>query len=424
MLKNSFENIQQKGYITFSLNIVFVLYALSFLLDSGAHRLAIYLATFLWLLEGNFVQKFRQIQEQKVILYYFTIVVLFLFSLTFLSDSISQGFWDDKYTNGYLYILEKPIEYFLIGMYMATSLKKEFIRYILIALFIQIFIMSLCSYGIYLNFIDPQGISRNIGLPTCKVHHIIFSILLSFGICLSVYFLQKMQNRYWKAFFVFSIILFGFDIFIVGSRTGYLIAIAFLLIFVFQYVKNIKHFMITIVALGLLGFIILTNVESFSERLQRGVTDIQGVVLSQDYSTSFGVRIAFNITNAELLFGDLKNFFLGYGMGDSKEFVRNYMEEHDPNRLPALHYDHVHNQYIQTWIDGGLLALLVYLLLFVKLYKLKVEDEEKVLIKLFIVVFLIYGLTDIIYHGTKILGLFAFFIGVFLTQNKYYKSVE
>ncbi len=406
-------------YVTSLLNLIFVIYALTFLIDSGLERLCIYISTFLWVIEGNYKEKFKQILNQKVILVYFGIIMMFLISLTFFSSSIEHGFWDAKYSNGYKYILSKNITYFLMAIYISTSLKKEYLKYLLFAFVLQTVYLAIYSYGIYFGFLKG-----NVDDPVHYMHHVFFSVALNLGFFSSLVFFLREQRLYAKIlFFIFCTIML-IDLFIIGGRTGQLSFLTALISTLYYYIIVYKKRSYINIILPLFfiftAFIAIFYISNnFQKRIEQSAKDIKVLFQKKDYDTSIGARIAFDVVNTNMLLSNPKNFIFGLGMGDSKKKLENYIKKTDINKLPILKYDHVHNQYFQIWIDGSIIALILYLVLFLYLLKLKLRLYDKILLVSFVATFLTISASDIIYHRGTILGLFALFIGYILALEKY-----
>ncbi len=410
-----------KNYISILLNIVFIVFALTFLVDSGLHRLCIYLATLLWIIEGNFKEKFNQLYEQKIILIYLLILCCFLFSLTFLSSSIENGFWYAKYSNGYVYLVDKPIQYFLMAIFISTSLKKDFLKWVLIAFLIQLCFFSIYYLGLTFDFYRGER-GRPFGL-----HRIASSFSLSLGVITCIYFYTKFNTKlFYKIILVSITLVFILNIIIIGGRNSYLIILslfAYVLANKLISIKKLNFLKVVIILLTSLSIVIFStyNVShEFKERVDAVYSDINSIINENNYKTSTGIRLSLYETSFSLLFDSPQNIIFGLGMGDTRHKFITYIENTDIEKLSITKEPHVHNQYLQIWLDGGVFALILFILIFIYLFRLKTDNNTKFFIYLFSLVFLIYSLTDNIYHNSKVVGLFAFFLGLFLSNSKNY----
>jgi len=65
-----------------------------------------------------------------------------------------------------------------------------------------------------------------------------------------------------------------------------------------------------------------------------------------------------------------KNFIFGLGAGDAKKKFFEYAKKQDKNIYKTIKIvKHLHNQYLQLWMDGSILAFLLIILYFIYLYK-------------------------------------------------------
>ncbi|TLP37794.1 hypothetical protein FDK22_10815 [Arcobacter arenosus] len=124
----------------------------------------------------------------------------------------------------------------------------------------------------------------------------------------------------------------------------------------------------------------------------------------------------------ELLLGDMNNFLLGLGMGDTKTKFEKYILENDRNKLIIVREPHVHNQYFQIWMDGSIIALLLYLVFLYILIKIRVEEGIKNFKYLAILIFIFLGVSTIFYNNVRYLGLLSFAIGIILSSNNEFKN--
>ena len=409
-----------KNKITLMLNIVFVIFAATFIIDSGLHRLTIYIATLLWTLEGNFKEKFKQIYSQKVVLLYLSMLFMFILSL-FFSDSLSNGFFDNKYSTGYEFIFKKPFFYFLMAIYISTSLKKEFIKYVIYGFLFQVFIMVIASFGIKFGIIE--GNANNPVSFISTGNHIHFSLILNIGLIFAIYLFHISSSKIEKIVFLFLAILMLIDIFLVRSRTGYLISLLILFIWIFIFAKKFYRNKIFLFGIIFIVTIFVLNISfntNFKNRVNQAFSNIVYALNNKDYTSSLGIRIGLNIASFNLLTDSPKNFILGLGMGDSQKKFKEYINKNfiSKNRNILVKYQHVHNQFFQTWIDGGILALLLYILIFFALYKLNLTYYQKFIFLSFLVVFLVFSISGIIFLRVIIISIFSLCVGLLLAMDK------
>jgi len=420
MSTNKVMTLQKKsqGSISLVLNLVFVLYAMTFIVSSGLERLTIYLATVLWLLEGDFKIKFSKLFSQKVVVLYFAIIALFLLSV-FMSDSITDGFTQVKYANAYSYIFHKNIVYFMMAVYMSTSIKKEFLQYVLYAFLLQVVYMTFNIYYLYFTqYIHGSDFTYFI----MSTNRIFYSIALNIGLMLFINLYLKSFKKVYKIFIGCMMVLIIFAVLLLGSRAGVLALIINFLILVIYIGKkhaNYKYMIAGIILSSMMFIMSYLFIPQVTQRINMAFSDLNKVYTSHNYNSSLGIRIGLYETSINLLFENKCSIVCGLGYGDAKLKFKNYLEANFPEKAFITKQPHVHNQYLQTWIDGGLLAMFLYIAILIVLFRLKIPHYDKLGLYGFVSSFAVLGLSDIIYHRGVVLGLFAFGIGLFLGIEQY-----
>jgi O-antigen ligase len=216
-----------------------------------------------------------------------------------------------------------------------------------------------------------------------------------------------------------------FAIFLLGSRAGVLALIINFLIILIYFGKKYTNFKLIIAGSVLIGSVFVSSyyfIPQVKHRINMAIYDIEKVYKSNNYNTSLGIRVALYETSFKLLLDNPKSFIFGLGYGDAKLKFKNYLDKNEPNKAFIAIQPHVHNQYLQTWIDGGLFAMLLYLWMLITLLKLKIPHYYKLGLYGFVSSFAVLGFSDIIYHRGVILGLFAFGIGLFLSIVQHYSK--
>jgi len=195
-----------------------------------------------WLLNSDFKSKIEQLKNNKPLLIFLSIILIFLFSLSYTTDF--------KYAKNDL-ILKIP---FLLLPLVISSVKFTFkeIQFIFLFFVLAVFCKIIISYYI-LIFFDVKDM-REISY---KVSHIRFSLIINFAYIISIYyftFFRKTLNKYEKLLNIFLILWFGFFLFILQSFTGLIIFFIINFIFLLKMIfanknKFSRYFFITIIIL-------------------------------------------------------------------------------------------------------------------------------------------------------------------------------
>jgi len=166
------------------------------------------------------------------------------------------------------------------------------------------------------------------------------------------------------------------NLFINGGRTGQLALI--IGIFIYIALKFEKKYIF--VAMGfLVGIFILAYNFSpiFKERATIASSDISKMT-ENDFNTSWGARMAMNLTTYEYLTNSTANFIFGAGAGDAKKEFNDFAKENMPKNISEVieAFNQLHNQYAQTWMDGSIFSLLLLLLLFYFFIKTATQENR------------------------------------------------
>ena len=104
----------------------------------------------------------------------------------------------------------------------------------------------------------------------------------------------------------------------------------------------------------------------FSDRIDAFVNNVSAYIDGSNWYTSIGVRFVMYEASVNLI---TKSPFVGYGADSFEEIIKiesskiimeRFQEEH-----PGIELSHVHNQFLMTWIQYGIVPVLILLLFFV-----------------------------------------------------------
>ncbi len=412
-----------KKYITEFLNICLLIFAISFIINPSFGRTVFYVISVLWILEGNFKQKLEYTLKQKTIIYFLLMILVFILSIYF-SNRSDQGFWAEKFSSGYGYLSKE--KYFLISLMIATSLQIKYIRYLMLSYILQIAYIVTYSFGIKFSLFRGDKYS-SVYEPVVFMDHTHYSIAVALGIVLAVYFLLKEKRNSVKTFYLFISVYFLINIYIIGGRLGQigvLVSIFFMLLYYFLKLKKKKLIMISSIFIIMIAVIPYFTSNIYKQRMDLGLKNIIQVYEKNNFSTSWGVRIGFDIISFDYITSSWKHFLFGAGMGDAKSEIHNFILKHHKDKKVLLKFEHVHNQFFQNWINGGLLGVVFFIMIFYSLYKLKVPLEERVLILGVIALYTIDGSANLIFHRIVSLEIFAIAIGLLLAFERVYTQKQ
>ena len=389
-------------------SVLLVLLAFVFPISLAATNALIALGFLCWLIEGNFKTKFKTLKENIFIKLFLGIISVLLIS-AFFSDSITGGFLiSSGYKNEYQFILKHFVWFFVFFVLLLTSdVKKE---KLISAFLIGMFFSEIVSYLIYFRLIDLNYF-KSLGLinrgaqyinPTPFMHHTFYSIFLAVSIVLIMDKLKSFRGvmKFVSILFLISATV---NLFINGGRTGQL---AFVLsVFVYAVLKY-RHFKAVMLSLLLIAGVLFSAYKFspvFHKRVNMALHNLVEV-REGNFNTSWGKRIAVDIVGFELL-KNPKVFIFGLGAGDAKEKFFNFAKEYNRKMFNQFkNLVHLHNQFLQFWMDGGIFLMILYLLWFVFWYRLSPTPLSATLI----VIFVFASFSDVIMYRPKTFMLFLF----------------
>jgi O-antigen ligase len=162
--------------VSLVLNVVLVIYA-ALLPLSGAFstHTGPYIILFLWIFEGNLINKYRKLKKEHVFLAFYALFGIYLISFLW-TNNLKEGIHSLKY---YLSMIIIMSVYF-------TSLRKKIIPYTIGAFLSSMFLSEIISYGIFLDLwrVGSRGTPEN---PSPFMHHIKYSIFLAITIFILVW---------------------------------------------------------------------------------------------------------------------------------------------------------------------------------------------------------------------------------------------
>lgn len=177
--------------------------------------------------------------------------------------------------------------------------------------------------------------------------------------------------------------------------------------------------MILLISLLLFSY---NSIEIFKKRINYAAEDINRIIKG-DFYGSFGQRAGLIYVGIEVF---KEKPLLGWGVKDNFEAIKTIVVREDYKKFKHVYNvmnQHFHNQYIIYATQLGIVGLVLFLLIFYYLSRIKIANTEITRIRfLFIVVFMVSLVSTEFFHQLHPIGLFALFSGLFLSQNKYENS--
>jgi len=312
------------------------------------NNIFIWTAVLIWLFSGDYLNKIKEIKENK----------LALASILFFSLHLLALLWTDNFGWG-VEMTRKMLPFlFVLPIFLTTS-KKENINYYVYAFLIAIGISEMLSYIVWFELVEPFG-KATIFEPTPVMGHISYNPFLAFAIYLTLnklLFERPMSSRL-RTILTFFAISMTFNMFITGGRAGQVMFFASLAVLTFQFFRDsqIKATIISAIIIFAIGFSGYSYSPLFKNRIQQVSYDL--AVFTTNPNTSLGHRLVFATNTIELIKGAP---FIGVGTGD---FPAEYTKINLINSPAVKSTVQPHNMYLYIQAQLGLLGLVSFLWIF------------------------------------------------------------
>ncbi len=380
------------------INYALIAYAFSFPISKAGTNLFEILALVLWVLEGNWREKFTLYKKNLLSIAIVLLIGFSLFSILWHGNAETTLHYIAKY------------RHFLIVFVFYSSFEKRYISYIISAFLAAMFISEIVSYGIFFELIHYKNISPLD--PTPFMSHMTYSTVLAFtvNILLVRFFYEK--NFKYKLFYIFFFLTATTNLFINGGRTGQIIFIILLLITIFSSVQHkLKALLISISTLLITFFLAYNFSHNFYNRANALNVDINNAIVHNNYNGSGGARMALTIMGIDTF---LQHPILGAGIAYSMDNIKKYAQKHHFNGDFFEGFSDYHNGFITISVQLGIIGLIISLLILYSLLTYNIKSKEyKLLSLLFAVSFIMFSFTHNTFHTMNPMIFFALFAGLF-----------
>lgn len=352
---------------------------------------------------------------------FFTNKIIIVLLLFIILHYISL-FWSEHLAEG-LYYNRDFIRYLFIPLLMiATVIKQEHIKYIIGAFVAGMFVNEIISYLIYFDLYETEY-SKIHRYPVGFINHIPYSVLVSFSAILILFQAQYIKNKYIKIIYLIFFVTMTTNLVISSGRTGYVVYFASLIILLFTYYKlSLKNFLQLLLFPTLVFLVAYKLNEDVQKRVEASLIAVDKINQSANYQSSFGARLSVYPLVNNIMNQEHNNVLLGVGTGDIEKELNDAMKRVN---FKTVYLQHTHNSYIEAYLNAGVLGILLLILYFIMLWKIKLKDKELVFIKqLFIVTFTIAILSDQLLHLHSTMLFFGIFSAMLISQERHESLVE
>ena len=386
------------------INYMIVAYAFTLPLSRAAVVFFSAMLTLLWILEGDFRKKYELLTQSKFV------KVLGIFILFNLMGVL----WSDYMLQALEYI--QKYWYFLPIFVIFTSIKKEYIHKTLSAFIVGMFISEVISYGVFFEWWQfKHATPEN---PSPFMHHIEYSIFLAFTALVLLGRIFNEKDLKLTLLYIFFFATVSGNLFLTAGRTGQIAFILGLFVLTMLSFQNkVKAFFVSIILSTLVLGIAFNLSATFHDRIMTAIQSLVEVVENEDYCSSWGSRVAVWVVAEEIM---IENPVFGVGISDNMTEFHNLLSaEHPQMKCIQGQLMHMHNQYIQTFTQLGMIGLVLLLAVFYQIIRLPLKDiEYKNIQHIYVTVILFAFVSEVLYHRQFSMALFALIVGLLLAQNR------
>ncbi|MEA3554582.1 MAG: O-antigen ligase family protein [Campylobacterota bacterium] len=352
----------------------------------------------LWLIEGNWKYKLSQYKTNPLI------ITLSLFIIL----SIVSIFWASNIFYGLDYV--SKYKHLIIIAVIYTSLDKKFIKHILSAFLISMFISEVVSYGIFFEIWNYKNISPHD--PSPFMNHTDYSIYLTFTAMILLSRIFYENNLKYRLVYILFFISVTANLFVNGGRTG---QVTFFIVLFMLFLLNMKNKIMAIIftiLISMVTFIAAYNLSpNFHNRFNQATADITNMIEQNNFKGSFATRVSLWIVGVEQI---SDNLLFGSGIGNEMKNVNYYSKDNNWTTNNLARYGDHHNIFITYGVQLGILGLILILLIFYSLIILKYENKQyKNLNYIFIITYILWSFGGLTFHLHDSIVFFALFAGLF-----------
>ena len=402
---------------SFLLNICILMLIFVAPLSVALTNIFVGLVILLWIVEGNFKEKFNKLKNLNKALVFFLLIYVLQFVSLLWSDSIyTGGYWSGYYNNAIDFLLRHEFFYLIVALIVYTSFKKEWTQKAINVFIAVMLISEIVSYGIIFGLWTTK--KGHIGDPSPFLNHSAYSALLAWTIFLLLEKFFRVKNIYYKSFYGFFITTATLNLFLNTGRTGQLVFIVLLIFYIIEKFKlSWKSILFSFLGVSLMIGLNYKFNKTFNNRVNQAINDIK-LINQQNYASSWGLRYLSILLSKKCL--DTNPFF-GYGFGDAKKEVMLEVEKYDEKSAQAYKRKlnpHMHNQYLQFFNEIGLVGIFLLLAFFYFYFKTNFSDEIKIIAHLFMIDYVIIFFTGTFLRRESTFILFLIFTTIFLLNKK------
>ena len=352
------------------------------------------------------------------------------FLLYFLVNIIGILFSDDYHSS---WNWAKNLSYCTYPLIMMIFLRYEYVKRIISAFIVGMFISELASYGVYFEFIthttpfiqDFLFVKAGPAYPTPFMDHLAYGFFLALTSSTLLYLMLKTDDIRLKSIEILFFILISMNLFINIARSSYILYAIGLLFVLYRVYRSKfwKAFPFGLLALASIFIIANTFSPNFGKKIDQTVHNVEKIIYEEDYHSSIGMRIDNYILASKLI--EEKPLF-GYGTGQHvKALHQRAVQEKSWVAKTIEKYWTSDSQYLDVLLQFGVVGFILFLNILYQGFRYKQEDHYlRTLQLVLLILFSLYSIQTFSMYVWPVSTLFFFLLTLTLVQKSEEKSIS
>ncbi len=393
--KYKYKSFNYNKYI----NYCFIGLAFSIPISKALTSIFTALMILLWLLEGNFKDKFYIIARNKL-----SVAILLLVGF-----SIVAILWSSN-LHFVLKFLRIKYWYFSPVIIMLTSHRLKYTKYVLDGFLLSMFFSEIASYGVYFGLWSFNHATHSD--PTVFMDHISYSIYLALTIMILLIKIFEQESLKLKIPLIIFLLTATTNLFINGGRTGqFSLIITIIVIVIVYYKKSYKILFSSIVMVMLVIPLAYKYSPNFHNRMAQLHVDVNNAYYHHNFNGSLSTRIALWTVGINKF---IDHPWLGSGIGNEMKDIKSYTKKYNFNKKFLKTFTDYSNNFINYAVQLGIFGLILNILIFYYLFVLKIKEKRyKILSVSFAIILLLYAMGGVIFQTINPMSFFVVFAGLF-----------
>ena len=405
-----------KDRLYYIANILIVFYGFSLVFSHKISTKIALVLLLIWIVTGDFKDKFKNIVSDKFILIFLLYIGLFLIGLLWTED-IKAG----------LHIAKRPLLLLIVPI-IYTLYQKRFIKIQFYSLVVGLIVTSILIIGAYYNFINIKYNAAH--APFMNRNYI--ATMLAFSASFLLYMLLSTKRLFQNLLIGIVIIITIYALTITASRGGLLILlIGFFIVLIYRFGISFKKVFMALIVTALTFILIYNSNDTIKHRIDNTVKVLKKFDLNKQVSTHKGrtaLTCRFEFWYYAYNIGKNKPL-LGAGTGDGIAELENYIGKKETKKLfsrcrgNGSGQFNPHNMILFMFMQFGLVGL--FLILYFAYLHFKVAYSSKyVPLILFVTTSWIFLLTSSALFTTRFfIPYYGFgFVILYLIYKEYYSN--